>query len=111
MSNAQQPLAAEHNGETYLSPAAVLLLSADAGYCDPDCTPEGKAKGRAMVRAILAAAQANGYPYAPQLQVLLVAGEGRNPKVLGMARDACSMVPSERMVQVVVGTLSGGKAE
>ena len=111
MSNAQQPFATEHNGETYLSPAAVLLLSADAGYCDPDCTPEGKAKGRAMVRAILAAAQANGYPSVAQLQVLLVAGEGRNPKVIGMARAACAVVPPERMVRVVVETLSGGKAE
>lgn len=109
MSNEQQPLAAEHDGETYLSPAAVLLLSADAGYCDPDCTPEGKAKGRAMVRAILAAAQTNGYPYTPQLQVLLVAGEGRNPKVMEMARAACAVVPPERMVQVVVETLSGGE--
>lgn len=102
MSNEQQPLAAEHDGETYLSAPAVLLIAADAAYVDAGCTPEGKAKGRAMVRAILAAAQANGYPYTSQLQVLLVAGEGRNPKVMEMARAACAVVPPERMVQAIV---------
>lgn len=111
MSNAQQPFATEHDGETYLSAPAVLLLAADAAYIDTDCTPEGKAKGRAMVRAILAAAQAHGFPSVAWLQVFLVAGEGRNPKVMEMARAACAMVPPERMVQVVVETLSGGNDE
>lgn len=111
MNNAQQPFATERDGEILLSAHAVLLMAADAGYLDPNCTPEGKAKGRKLVRAILAAAQANGYPSTPQLQVLLVAGEGRNPKVQEMARGACDMVPSERMVQVVVETLRGEKTE
>ncbi len=111
MNDTQQPFAIERDGEILLSPHAVLLLAADAGYRDPECTPQGKAKGRELVRAILAATQANGYPYTPQLQVLLVAGEGRNPKVMEMARAACAMVPSERMVRVIVGTLSGEKAE
>ena len=53
MSNAQQPLAADRDGEIYLAPAAVLLMAADAAYVDAGCTPEGKSKGRAMVRAIL----------------------------------------------------------
>ena len=78
------------DGTAYnIQPAGVLLL-ANVVYGDPvDTPPAGRARAKAVVDAILAAAQVGGYKQCDILHTLLARDES-SARIQLMARDACS---------------------
>ena len=97
-------------GDQYLcSLAGCLLLAAGAVYGDPrETTPKGRANGRLMMGAILAAARKAGYTQGDILATLLARNE-RSRRVAEMAAAACDLIPREEWVMVMQGLVKGRK--
>lgn len=86
------------NGNGYdLSPAAVLLMAADALYGDPsETTPEGRKNAQAVVEGLIAAAIAGGYKQADILQTKL-SQRNAGKDVIVMAMNAMRTAGNQRV--------------
>lgn len=95
-------------GDQYLcSLAGCLLLAAGAVYGDPrESTPRGRANGRKMMDAILAAARKAGYTQGDILATLLARNEPSR-RVAEMATAACDLIPGKEKERVMLEFAKG----
>ncbi|MFB9242393.1 hypothetical protein IV454_16220 [Massilia antarctica] len=63
----------KHGDEYLLSPAATLMMVADAIHC-PDAAPQGKARASRVLNATMAAARAAKFEQADILETMLLSG-------------------------------------
>lgn len=83
-------------GDAYdIQPAGVLLILAGTVYGDPDeTTPAGRARGKALIDAILTAARAGGFTQCDILATLLSRNKVSH-RVKVMAVQACTAAGNE----------------
>ena len=85
-------LTKEINGVTHLSMAGVLVMAAGAANGP---SPQGAARGLALVRELLSAARANGYTQADIAETVLAAGSGQ--RAIEVAQTVCSFITPDSM--------------
>lgn len=89
----------EHGDEFLLSPAAVLVLTADAIH-SPDTTPAGKARAKRVIEVVMKAARTAMFEQADILETMLVTGP-TTARLLPMCDDLVKRIGSEFVVQTV----------
>jgi hypothetical protein len=89
------------DGAAYdIQPAGVLLILADTVYGDQgESTPAGRARGMAMIDAILTAARADGFAQCDILATLLSKNEVSH-RVKAMAVQACAAAGNEAIGRI-----------
>jgi len=97
------------DGTAYdIQPAGVLLILAGTAYGDPDeTTPAGRARGKALIDAMLTAARAGGFTQCDILATLLSKNEVSH-RVKAMAVQACAAADNEAMRKIFDAMRSGG---
>ena len=89
------------DGTAYdIQPAGVLLILAGTVYGDPSETPPaGRARGKALMDAMLTAARAGGFTQSDILATLLAGGEVSH-RVKAMAVQACAAAGNEALGRI-----------
>ena len=89
------------DGTAYnIQPAGVLLILAGTVYGDPSETPPaGRARGKALIDAMLTAARAGGFTQSDILATLLAHGEVSH-RVKTMAVQACAAAGNEALGRI-----------
>lgn len=89
----------EHGDEFLLSPAAVLVLTADALHA-PDTPPAGKARAKRVIEVVMQAARAAMFEQADILETMLMNGPV-TARLLPTCDDLVKRIGSEFVVQAV----------
>lgn len=94
-------------GEFLINLAGSLLLAGDTVYGNPaETTPEGRAKGQALISRFLAEAAAHGFKQGDTLHALLRRNEPSR-RMVNMATDAMNCMPMELRNRIIEETFYG----
>ncbi|MDM5178486.1 hypothetical protein PO883_14910 [Massilia sp. DJPM01] len=101
----------KHGDEYLLSPAATLMMVADAIHC-PDAATQGKARARRVLNATMAAARAAKFEQADILETMLLSGANA-ARVLPVCDALVTRLGAQAVIDIIrngLGDVSQGGA-